>query len=62
MKRTKKGIPYVESTDYTVKFPEHMKEMAEIIDSLFDELFRRIDDLQEQINQIKSQRVDLVDE
>lgn len=56
MKRTKKGIPYVESTDYTVKFPEHMKEMAEIVDSLFDELFRKIDDLQEQINQIKGKQ------
>ena len=53
MKRTEKGIPYVESTDYTYELPKQMKEMAEIIDSLFDELFRRIDDLQEQINQIK---------
>lgn len=52
MKRTKKGIPYVESTDYREDFPEHMELMAEAIDSLFDELFRRIDDLQEQINQI----------
>ena len=46
MQKTKHGIYYVESTDYRKDFPEHMKLMAEAIDSLFDEVFRRIDEIE----------------
>lgn len=45
MQKTKHGISYVESTDYREDFPEHMKLMAEAIDLLFDEVFRRIDEI-----------------
>lgn len=55
MQKTKHGIPYVESTDYREDFPEHMKLMAEAIDLLFDEVFRRIDEAENILALLKEQ-------
>lgn len=55
MKRTNLGICYVESNDLRMDFPNQMKEMAEKIDDLFCELFRRVDRIEAEVQALEQE-------
>lgn len=42
MRKTERGIPYVEYNDMQYEFPDHMKACCEAIDALFDDMDKRI--------------------
>lgn len=55
MKRTNLGICYVEGDDRRMDFPNQMKEMAEKIDGLFCELFRRVDRIEAEVQALEQE-------